>query len=189
MARGRKRKNTEKARESNGGAELEAGGGVEAVKMQEEELEGVLGKQNDGKEMEENVAEEGVKRPGRRGRKKGQVYGKRESGAEEKGKGGSVYEFLVSVKERLRNRPKKMSYDESRDELDDGEGQVVAKKRGRKKRKVVQNQTPSAEKVDGEKKVLGRPRKKTNVANATEKVQNQDMVKPNRWDAKVSFVC
>jgi hypothetical protein len=90
------------------------------------------------------------------------------------------------VKERLRNRPaKKVDYDESRDEGDDDEEQVVVKKRGRKKMKVVQNHTSSAEKVDGDKKLRGRPRKKTNVANTKEKVQNKDIVKINKWTQKV----
>jgi hypothetical protein len=72
----------------------------------------------------------------------------------------------VSVKDRLRNGAEKVDYDESRDGGDDDEDRVWVKKRGRKKRKVVQNQNLSAEKIDGDKEILGRPRKKTNVANA-----------------------
>lgn len=183
MARGRKRKSTEKARESNGGAETE-GEGVEAVKKGKRG-EGVLEKLNGGKGMEVNVAEEGVKRLGRRGRKKGKVVGKRDSGAGEKGEGGYL-------KDRLRNVARKVNYDESwgeGEEGDEDEDRVVVKKRGRRKRmKVGQNQTSSAKKVNGGKKLLGRPRKKTNVANAKEKVQNQATVTTSKRDSKVSFV-
>ncbi|XP_059445951.1 lysine-specific demethylase JMJ25-like isoform X2 [Corylus avellana] len=178
MARGRKRKSTEKARESNGGAETE-GEGVEAVKKGKRE-EGVLEKLNGGKGMEVNVADEGVKRPGRRGRKKGKVVGKRDSGAGEKGEGGYL-------KDRLRNVARKVNYDESwgeGEEGDEDEDRVVVKKRGRKRMRVGQNQTSSAKKVNGGKKLLGRPRKKTNIANAKEKVQNQATVTTSKRDSK-----
>jgi hypothetical protein len=112
--------------------------------------------------------EEGLKRRGWRGRKKGKVERKWDPGSEKNGKGGSVYDHdgWVSVKDRLRNGAEKVDYDESRDGGDDNEDRVWVKKRGRKKRKVVQNQNLSAEKIDGDKEILGRPRKKTNVANA-----------------------
>jgi hypothetical protein len=57
-----------------------------------------------------------------------------------------------------------------------------------KRRKVEQNPNLSAVKVDGDKELLGRPRKKTNVADAKGKVRNQDMVQINKWDPKVSFL-
>ena len=179
MARGRKRKSTEKARESNGGAEPEGGEGVEAVKKEE----GVLEKLNDGKGMEVDDAKEGVKKPGRRGRKKGKVVGKRDSGAGEMGKGGHL-------KDRLRNVARKVNYEESWGEGDEDEDRVAVKKRGRKRRKVGQNQASSAKKVDGGKKLLGKRRKKinqTNVANAKENVQNQAAVTMSKRN-KVSFV-
>ncbi|KAE8022997.1 hypothetical protein FH972_008754 [Carpinus fangiana] len=184
MARGRKRKSTEKERESNGGAEPEEGVGVEAVKKEE----GVLEKLNGGKGMEVDVAGEGMKKPGRRGRKKGKVVGKRDSGAGEKDKGGHL-------KDRLRNVARKVNYEESWGEGDEDEDRVAVKKRGRKRRKVGQNQTSSAKKVDGGKKLLGKRRKKinqTNVANAKENVQNQatvTMSKRNKWIEEQSLMC